>query len=235
VIADADPSESAPQPLEAGAAGALGSGIAYVFRGDSVGELRYVNELESPDQIKASSQAVLPPLAKALGEKLPGDAALPPAARSLPKSDLIPLGIAYDYDDLFGVSGAGRGAVGYYRSGATRYRLATIVRDDEASAKDVFGTLKKLPGAKTLKDQPFDALTFTLQDGEGPKVEWLVGRKGNTLAAAGDEPYALASDQNAKLPEADKLAKVKAVLEGSGPGDAAAKAAPAPSAAPSGK
>jgi hypothetical protein len=235
VIADADPLESAPQPLDAGAAGALGSGIAYVFRGDSVGELRYVNELESPDQIKASSQRVLPPLAKALGEKLPGEASLPPAARLLPKSDLIPLGIAYDYDDLFGVSGAGRGAVGFYRSGAVRYRLASIVRDDEASAKDVFGTLKKLPGAKTLKDQPFDALTFTLQDGEGPKVEWLVGRKGNTLVGAGDEPYALASDQNAKLPEAEKLAKVKAVFESAGAAEGGVKAPVAPSAAPSAK
>jgi hypothetical protein len=226
VIADADPLESAPQPLEAGAAGALGSGIAYVFRGDSVGELRYVNELESPDQIKASSQQVLPPLAKALGEKLPGEAALPPAARVLPKSDLIPLGISYDYDDVFGVNGVGRGAVGYYRSGSVRFRLASIVRDDEASAKDVFGTLKKLPGAKTLKDQPFDTLTFTLQDGEGPKVEWLVGRKGNTLVAAGDEPYALVSDQNAKLPEAEKLAKAKALLQGGGAPEGGGTAAP---------
>ena len=63
----------------------------------------------------------------------------------------------------------------------------------------------------------------------------MVGRKGNTLVAAGDEPYALANDQNARLPEAEKLAKVKAALEGSGTGGAAPKAAPAPSAAPSGK
>lgn len=232
VIADADPLESAPQPLEAGAAAALGSGIAYVFRGDSVAELRYVNELESPDQIKASSERVLPPIAKALGEKLPGEPTLPAAARLLPKSDLIPLGIAYDYDDLFGVSGVGKGAMGYYRNDAGRHRLAALVREEEASAKDVFGTLKKLPGAKTLKDRPFDALTFTLQDGDGPKVEWLVGRKGRVLAAAGDDVYALASDPNARLPEAEKFAKVKAVLDGAPASNITQANAPAPSAAP---
>ncbi len=214
MIADADPLESAPQPLEAGAAGALGSGIAYVFRGDSVGELRYVNELEISRSDQGQQSARASAAGEGAGREAPGEASLPPAARLLPQSGLVPLGIAYDYDDLFGVSGAGQGAIGYYWSGgAVRYRLASIVRDDEASAKDVFGTLKKLPGARTLKDQPFDTLTFTLQDGEGPKVEWLVGRKGNRLVGAGDEPYALAADQNAKLPEAEKLAKVKAVFE----------------------
>ncbi len=212
VIADGDPLESAPAPLDAGAAGGLGSGIAYVYRGDMVGELRYVNELESQDQLKASSPRVLPPIAKALGEMLPGDKKLPRAVLALPHTDLLPLGISYEYGDLFGVSGVGRGAVGYYKSGATRYRLTALVREDEAGAKDVMGTLKKLPGAKVIKDQGFEALSFPTQEGESTKIEWVAGRMGATVIAAGDEGFAVAADAGAKLGESDKLEKVKAGL-----------------------
>jgi len=212
IIADGDPLETAPPPLEAGAAGGLGSGVAYVYRGDLVAELSYVNELEVPEQLRASSQRVLPPIAKELGEKLPGEKKLPRAALALPQADLVPLGVSYEYGDLFGVSGVGRGAMGYYRSGANRYRMAALVRDDEAGAKDVMGTLKKLPGAKVIKDQPFDALSFSLQEGEGTKLEWVVGRQGATVVAVGDEGFALAADAGAKLGDADKLEKVKAAL-----------------------
>ncbi len=226
VIADGDPTETAPAALDAGAAGALGSGIAYVFRGDMVGELRYVNELESPEQLKASSLRVLPPIAKAVGDKLPGQARLPAAALALPSTDRVPLGIGYDYTDLFGVSGVGRGAVGYYKSGQ-RYRIAALVRDDEAGAKDVMGTLKKLPGAKGIKDPGLELLTFSLQDGESPKIEWVAGRQGATVIAVGDEAYALAADAGARLAEAEKVAQVKAALAA---GAAPTGAAPAPSA-----
>src|SRR5262249_53864101 len=121
--------------------------------------------------------------------------------------------ISYEYADLFGVSGVGRGAVGYYRAGQNRYRLAALVREDEAGAKDVMSTLKKLPGAKVIKDATFDALTFPMQEGEGAKVEWVAGRMGATIVVAGDEAFAVAADAGAKLGEADKLAKVKAALE----------------------
>ncbi len=229
VIADGDPTETAPAVLEAGAAGALGSGIAYVFRGDMVGELRYVNELESPDQLKQSSLRVLPPIAKALGERLQGQARLPVAATILPATDRVPLGISYDYTDLFGVSGVGRGAVGFYKSGSDRYRIAALVRDDEAGAKDVMGTLKKLPGAKGIKDPALELLTFSLPDGENAKIEWVAGRQGATVMVVGDEAYALAADAGARLGEADKIAKVKAALAAGASGASGAAPAPAPS------
>jgi hypothetical protein len=213
VVADGDPLETAPKPLEAGAAAGLGSGVAYVYRGDLVGELSYVNELESQDQLMASSPRVLPPIAKELGEKLPGDKKLPRAVLALPQTDLLPNGISYEFSDLFGVSGVGRGAVGYYRSGGNRYRLAALVREDEAGAKDVMGTLKKLPGARVIKDQGFDALAFPVQDGDAAKIEWVAGRMGATVIAAGDEGFALAADAGAKLGESDKLEKVKAALD----------------------
>ena len=45
VIADGDPADGTPKELSAGAEGALGTGIAYVWRGELVAELSYANEL----------------------------------------------------------------------------------------------------------------------------------------------------------------------------------------------
>jgi hypothetical protein len=56
VIADADPAgTSAPRPLDAGAAGAMGTGRAYVWKDAYVAELQYNNEEESPEALTASS------------------------------------------------------------------------------------------------------------------------------------------------------------------------------------
>src|SRR5690242_3875216 len=53
-----DPAEpSTPKQLAAGAAGAIGTGRAYVWRGAHLVELQYVNETESPEQMAKSSAA----------------------------------------------------------------------------------------------------------------------------------------------------------------------------------
>lgn len=233
VVADADPLETAPAPLEAGAAGALGSGMAYVFRGELVAELRYVHELESPEQIKASSARVLPVIARELGSKLAGTPSLPPSAERLPREHRIPSGIDYEFGDLLGVSGAGRGAVGYYKDGDKRYRVFVSVRPEEDSAKDVIKTLKKVEGAKGVKDSPIDELSVGVHESEGaPKVEWVVGRSGGVVAGVGDEIFTLGNpdkDQVAKqkLGAAQKQGLLKRVLAGA--------SAPAPSASPTAK
>jgi hypothetical protein len=228
VVADADPLETAPAPLAAGAAAALGSGMAYVVRGELVAELRYVHELESPDQIKTSSARVLPIIARALGEKLPGELTLPVSVLRLPEAKRIPSGIAYEFRDLLGVSGAGRGAVGFYQDGERRYRIFASVRLEEDSAKDVIKTLKKQEGAKSIKDSPIDEVIVGVHESEGaPKVEWVVGRSGGIVAGVGDEPYALAAAGHGaakpKLTEAEKLELLKPVLSGA---SAAGKPAP---------
>lgn len=233
VVADADPLEASPAPLEAGAAGALGSGMAYVVRGELVAELRYVHELESPDQIKASSARVLPVIARALGEKLPGESTLPPSAQRLPAASRIPSGISYEYRDLLGVPGAGRGALGFYKNGERRYRIFASVRLEEDSAKDVIKTLKKQPGAKAIKDSPIDAVLVGIPEGEGgPKVEWVVGRSGGVVAGVGDEPFAFSAASRdgaakVKIPEAEKFELLRPVLSGTAAA-AAPSAAPAP-------
>lgn len=225
VIADADPLEAAPAPLEAGGAAALGSGMAYVWRGEMVAELRYVHELESPDQIKASSATILPVVARALGSQLPGTPEPLPAVARLPSEHRIASGISYEYRDLLGVSGMGRGALGYYKDGERRYRIFVSVRPDDDAAKDVVRTAKKLGGAKTYKDSPIEAVGLGLREADGaPKLEWMVGRLGKIVAGIGDEAFAAASAEAAskRLSESDKMQMLSSVLRSA--------AAPAPAA-----
>ena len=217
VIADGDPADGTPRELGAGAKGALGTGIAYVWRGELVAELSYANELETPDQIKASSAQVLPEIARLLGERLPGEAAPLPAVRLLPRELMLPMGISYSQKDLLGVAGLGAGATGFYKEGELRYRVLGLARADEDSAKDVIGTLKKLPGSKAQKDLGFDAVAFSTRESDGaPQIEWLAGRSGSGVVIVGDEPYKLkaGSDASARVPADKKLQILKAALSG---------------------
>jgi hypothetical protein len=223
VVADSDPAENAPSKLHAGGAAALGTGIAYVWRGEYVAEISYVNENEAPDQVKKSSDSLLPSFAKQLGDKLPGDKSLPPAAFALPSADRVSQGIAYDAKDVLGIKGAGPGAEGFYKNGDKRWRDFVIVRPDEASAKDVMKTLRKLDGAKTLKKQLYDMVTFARRaDESSPRIEWMAGRKGARVFGVGDEEYALDSGQSAEdakkvsLDKDQKLARLKQLIDTAG-------------------
>jgi len=215
VVADADPAETVPASLDAGGAAALGSGIAYVWRADMVAELSYTNELEPPEQLKASAGVALPPIAQAIGSVLPGDTHLPKAAARLPTEHRLPLGISYVIKDVLGIAGTGPGAIGFYRDGSERYRAFALTRPDEDSAKDVLKTLRKVDGAKALKDTGVDAVAFSARDEESaPLVAWVVGRKGSTVVGVGDESFVLRGKDSsaARAPEAKKLERVKAML-----------------------
>lgn len=219
VIADADPAETVPAKLEAGSSAAIGTGIAYVWRNDHVAELSYTNEVESPDQLKQSSLRVLPSIAKAIGDKMPGDQSMPPAVGLLPREGQIPMGTSYEARDVLGVSGAGAGAIGYYRDGKKRWRLLAIVRPDEDSAKDVMKTLKKLEGAHGVKNVSYEPLIFSLKSDESsPKIEWVVARKGSNVLGIGDEEHVLTGTQSAadaaavRLSESEKLARLGALV-----------------------
>jgi hypothetical protein len=91
--------------------------------------------------------------------------------------------------------------------------------DEEASARDVFGTLRKQRGAKAIKKLMFDALTMTTQDGEeGPISRWVVGQKGPAVLGIGDEPYVQggsAEEAEAQsLSHEEKLKLLISLLEG---------------------
>lgn len=220
VVADADPLENAPKPLEAGGSAAIGTGVAYVWRAEYVAELSYANELEAPEQLAASSAKVLPPLAKSLGDGLPGSAAALPAVQRLPTAERIPMGVSYASSDLLGIAGVGHGAMGFYQSGPKRYRVIAIQRADDAAAEDVYKTLRKIDAAKGLKTLPFEAVAFDQQNGEdSPKVSWVVGRKGNTLLGVGDEEFVATGGQDSAgklLDKTEKEEKLKALFESAG-------------------
>jgi hypothetical protein len=214
VLADGDPADGTPKELAAGAEAALGSGIAYVWRGDVVAELSYSNELETPDQIRQSSAKVLPELARQIGDHVPGDVNPLPSVRLLLQERLLPMGIGYAHRDVLGITGLGSGAIGYYQDGEARYRVVGLARGDEDAAKDVLGTLKKLPGSKVQKDLGFDAVAFSTREGEGaPQADWLAGRNGGNVIIVGDEPLKLkAGDDKTRLSSDRRLALLKSAL-----------------------
>lgn len=223
VIADSDPADNAPSKLAAGGAGALGTGIAYVWRGEYVAEISYVNENEAPEQTKTSSDRLLPRIAKRIGDKLPGDKSLPPAAQALPSPDRVSQGILFDARDVLAVSGVGPGAEGFYKKGDKRWRDFVIVTPEKASAKDVMKTFLKLDGAKKVKEQLFETVTFARRaDDSSPRVEWVVGRQGARVFGVGDEEYVLSTDQTAaeakklSLDRDEKLARLKQLADRAG-------------------
>ena len=188
VIADSDPVQGAPRKLEAGGAGALGNGRAYVWKGPHLAEIQYANEQETPAQMKASSERLLVPLGTDIGKKLPGAQGLPAAASKLPLEQMLPMGILYAPKDVL-VDGAGAGALGFYKEGDKRYRVLAIVRDDVDQAKDALKTFGKVRGATEDKSIGEGAYRVTLQEKDGSKLEWLVARSGKSVFGIGDEEY----------------------------------------------
>ena len=220
VVADGDPVRITLTELKAGSAAALGSGVAYVFRGDYLAELAYTNEAESPDQMRESGKRILPEIAKGIGEHLPGDTALPVAIAQLPSEHRLPMGVSYVVDDVLRLSGMGGGAVGFYADGAKRWRVVSLVRTDEDAASDVLETLRKAHRASVLKDLPFPAVAASAQHDDAPKTEWVFGRRGNKVFGVGDEELVLgggkSKDEEAqtKPTRDEKIALLKKLVTG---------------------
>lgn len=226
-----DPAEpGTPRPLAAGAAGAIGTGRAYVYRGEHLVELQYNNEKESPDQLAKSSERILSSIGKMVGGKLPGPADRPAAAKLLPEANLVPLGILFQPKDALGLTGVGPAALGFYRDGDRRYRLMTIVKDDAEQAKDTFKTMKSKPGSLPIANVGDEAAHIVLPSSGGPKVEFLVARKGNVVWGVGDEEFALRgpAGEKARLTKDEAMAKLKPLLT-----EVAKPATPGPSASAS--
>lgn len=227
VVADGDPADPhAPHAIEAPAAAAMGSGRGYVWRGQYLVELTYLNETESPQDMIKSSENILPLVAKAVGEKLPGSTDKPASARALPTANLLPNAIAYFPDNVLSLGKVGPGAIGYYKDGAKRYRMLAIQASDVDNAKDVMKTIKSHAGALPVASLGDDAVLVQLQDPpDAPaKNEFVIARKGTLIAGAGGEP--LVTDAAAKATKDDKTSHLRAWLN-------AAPTMPAPSAASS--
>lgn len=213
VVADGDPAKTTLSPLEAGAAAALGSGIAYVVRGEHLLELSYTNESEPPDRMRESGKRILPEIARSIGDRLPGKVAQLPAVQCLPFDKRVPLGITYAMSDVLGVTGLGSGAVGYYRDGARRYRMACLAGVDADAAEDLAASLKKATKASSFKHVVNDGtgaieisgLSFSLHHEDSPRTEWVARRQGRSVVAVGDEELVLGTDAPKDATNATKL------------------------------
>jgi hypothetical protein len=209
VVADGDPARAdGPKPLAAGGGGAMGTGTAYVWRGEHLVELSYLNESESQEQMAKSGAAILSVLGREIGAKLPGSTDKPASARALPEADILPNGVQLVVKDPNGWPNVGQGAIGFYKSGDKRWRGIAIERDDVDQAKDSFKTIKGRPGALPVAGLGDEAVSLTVPD---TKAEWVVARMGKLVAGIGDED--LVKEASAKLSTADKTAKLKAWLE----------------------
>jgi hypothetical protein len=240
-----DPAEpSTPKPFAAGAAGAIGTGRAYVWRGPHLVELQYVNEQESPAELAKSSDTILRAVGKEIGSKLPGALTAPPAAQALPEANRLPNGIVFQPKDIFDWKGVGPGAVGFYKEGDRRWRTLAIFKDDAEQAKDAFKTMKSKPGTLPVAGLGDEAAHVVVGGGQGeskgaPKVEILIARKGAAIWGIADEEYALRGgagaadkEQKARLTKDEAIAKLKPLLAAAAP--APGSAAPSAAAAPSG-
>ncbi|MEO8797496.1 MAG: DUF6599 family protein [Polyangiaceae bacterium] len=225
VVADGDPADShAPRPLEAQGAGAMGTGRAYVWRGTYLVELTFLNESETPADMIKSSEQILPEVAKAVSEKLPGATDKPPSARALPEANMLPNGIAYFPNDYLGLGKIGPAAVGYYKDGAKRYRLVAWQAPDVDHAKEIMKTIKGKQGALPVASLGDEAVLVALHDppDADTKNELIFTRKGSLVAGAGGEPLT-ATDAATKATKDEKTSKLRAWL------NASAAATPAPS------
>src|SRR6202011_1468171 len=94
--------------------------------------------------------------------------------------------------DVLGWNGVGPAALGFYKEGDRRWRTLVISKDDAEQAKDAFKTIKSKPGTLPIAAIGDEAAHVVVggQAG-GPKVEFLVARKGNAIWGIGDEEYAL--------------------------------------------
>ena len=219
VIADSDPLESAPHKLEAGGAGAIGTGRAYVWRGLYLAEIQYANEQETPAQMKASSERLLVPIGGEIGKRLPGAPSLPVAASKLPTDKMVPMGILHSPKDVLGVDGAGAGATGFYKDGDKRYRILSIARDDVDQAKDVLKTFSRVRGATEEKGMGDGGYRVLLHDKDGSKLEWVIARSGKSILGVGDEEFVVqprmppAEHDKICLTKDEKVTHLKALLK----------------------
>jgi hypothetical protein len=218
VVGDGDPADpTEPRPLAAGAAAAIGTGRAYVWKGAYLAELQYNNDQEAPDQLAKSSEAILTSLGRAIGSRLPGSVDKPDPAQLLPTAGLIPNGILFVPKDALGFAGLGPTAIGFYKEGDKRFRLISFTTTSEGAAKDAMKAVRAHAGSLPVGgvgDEAIRALTAAMSD--APKAELLVARKGALVLGASDEPFAIkagdAPDKQAaaRLSKDDAIAKLKA-------------------------
>ncbi len=216
VVGENDPAtEDSQRPLEAGAAASLGVGNAYVWRGQYLAELTYTDSAATEQTTRAVADKLLPDLARAVGEAVPGDKAIPAVAALLPVDDRVPLGVRLVMGDVLGVERLGTAAFGYHRTAdGHRYRSFVIARD-EAGATAALSALTK--GGKDVAGVGDAARKVDVAEGK-LSLAWVFARKGGHVFGIGDESRVhragmpAADAAKIDLTEDEKIAQLKKVL-----------------------
>ena len=165
-----------------------GDNLLLAWKAEQFVELRFSDDALAPEQVITKSGSLLPPLARAIVDRLPGEATLPIAARLLPEAGRKPLSVRYDRFNLAELPGVGQGARALYSDVGETYEVALLVRTDFDAAEDVLETLRKLPGARVHKNAPYRATRVVQVDEKtGRRVAWIFGQRNDVVAGVGAE------------------------------------------------
>lgn len=206
VVGESDPADpQAPKSFGAGERSALGTGRGYVWAGEYLVELTYTNDDGSLTQeaFKAAADAILAPIGKGIGAALPADSSAVPSLAALPVGSQIPGGVAFYPADGFGIPHLGPVAVGFYRDGDSRFRIAAIARGDANEAKADMRLFKTRPKAKPESGLGEEAVTVELESNS-----FVFARVGNTVIGVGGEPFAATQSAD----EASRKARLKGLV-----------------------
>lgn len=163
ILGDRAPHLTTLRPIRTKGRAALGTGVAYLWRGKQVVELTYVSDEETPQEILQRSPAVMVPLVQAIAEGLVGPKEPTFSVRFLESLEIDPLGVRIS-QGVLGVQGAGQAAVGYLSQAALPHRVVLAERGDATGAKDLLQVLRRELGHKKLKGQSVYVLRVTASD-----------------------------------------------------------------------
>jgi len=188
----------------------LGDTNVVVVRGERIILAGLANERLAPAELVRETERRLPELTRGLAARLPRDTP-PPALSLLPDEGRLPLSVRYEGFDLLGITGVGRGARARYEEPGRRYEVVALVRGDADAADDVMETVRKVEGARRIKQAPYGAVRFRLSDGPEP-VDWVFGRRESVVIGVGAPVPAKGPKRSAKPPDRNLL-RMKALLD----------------------
>jgi hypothetical protein len=215
LIGDADPANIAAAAVQSAGVALIEGGRLFAWRGRHVLRLGHFDATATPELPRVERD--LSELGAALLERLPEAEGWPRALGKLPKLHRLPLGLRLVLGDALGVPGLGANAIGYYRDGQKRWRVLAISRPDLDSAKDVMSTLGRHPHADKIKGIPGVLEYVERRLPSEPRVQWVIGQRGDTIYGIGDEAAALpefmpaAAEAKVKLSLHEKLVKLSRI------------------------
>jgi hypothetical protein len=217
VLGDGDPAEVAASAtvLDSGRV-VLRGDSCFAWRGAELLWLRQVDERVPAARREQAARTALPRVALAILAHLGAPDTLPAVVQHLPEAERIPIGVRVLLDEAFGVPGLGPSALGYYRAGNQRWRVATLLRPDADSAQDVMHALERQPDARRLEQAPFEALLASERSAANePARSWVITRRGQVVYGVAEEglpePGLGGIQSGVELTVQDKLSKLQGV------------------------